>query len=120
MIPFPGQGVVMIASKENDMLNGILKSLNDKTTEICAKVEKGIFLRELEGGCTAPIGALAFVSGKTAVLRGMLTIDGKKDVYLERKAAVSQANTIRKTWAQEALSNGGFEIMEEIKQQLKK
>lgn len=121
MIPAPAQGVVMIASKkENDMLSGILKSLNDKTTEICAKVERD-FLRELEGGCTAPIGALAFVSEKQLFFRGiLLTIDGKKDVYLERKAAVSQANTIGKTWAQEALSNGGFEIMEEIKQQLKK
>ncbi|MGB5172739.1 hydroxymethylbilane synthase [Eudoraea sp.] len=121
MIPAPAQGVVMIASKkENDMLSGILKSLNDKTTEICAKVERD-FLRELEGGCTAPIGALAFVSEKQLFFRGiLLTIDGKKDVYLERKVAVSQANTIGKTWAQEALSNGGFEIMEEIKQQLKK
>lgn len=121
MIPAPAQGIVMIASKkENDMLSGILKSLNDKTTEICAKVERD-FLRELEGGCTAPIGALAFVSEKQLFFRGiLLTIDGKKDVYLERKAAVSQANTIGKTWAQEALSNGGFEIMEEIKQQLKK
>ena len=36
------------------------RNLNDEETDICTTIERE-FLRTLEGGCTAPIGALAVV-----------------------------------------------------------
>ena len=60
-IPFllqaPSQGVVAIASlSDNDKLNERLKTISHKETEICVTIERE-FLKTLEGGCTAPIGA---------------------------------------------------------------
>ena len=62
-IPFllqaPSQGVVAIASlSDNDKLNERLKTISHKETEICVTIERE-FLKTLEGGCTAPIGANA-------------------------------------------------------------
>jgi len=61
MVPAPGQGAIMIACLESN--NKVLKAclaLNDEETQICTNLERS-FLSKLEGGCSAPIGALAFI-----------------------------------------------------------
>lgn len=61
MIPAPAQGAVMIAALEkNEELIAFVKQVNHEETEKCVKIERD-FLRVLEGGCTAPIGALALI-----------------------------------------------------------
>ncbi len=59
MISAPSQGVVAIASRVDDVeAKEILQQINHKETQICVEIERN-FLRTLEGGCTAPIGAIA-------------------------------------------------------------
>ena len=59
MISAPSQGVVAISSRVDDVeTKEILQKINHKTTQICVEIERN-FLRTLEGGCTAPIGAIA-------------------------------------------------------------
>jgi len=61
MIPAPAQGAIMIAAlAEDEETLAILAEINHQETEICTKIERD-FLNKLEGGCTAPIGALAFI-----------------------------------------------------------
>ena len=63
MVPAPAQGALLItALKSNKSLIAKLSTLNNDETALCVAQER-IFLRELEGGCTAPIGALAKMEG---------------------------------------------------------
>ncbi|MBC7556978.1 MAG: hydroxymethylbilane synthase, partial [Chryseobacterium sp.] len=67
MISSPSQGVVAVAGHEDKTeINEILKSIADENTEICTKIERD-FLRTLEGGCTAPIGAFAEINDKNEI-----------------------------------------------------
>lgn len=119
MVPAPAQGIVMIASKiKDEALNAILKTLNDRDTEVCAKLERD-FLRELEGGCTAPIGALASISGNEITFDGiLLSLDGGKDISIKKSIPASEAENQGVLWAREVLQNGGEELMQEVKEQL--
>ena len=59
MIPAPAQGAMVVLAMGNDGFTiDAVSQLNDIETEICTYIERQ-FLRTLEGGCTAPIGALA-------------------------------------------------------------
>src|SRR5690606_29688597 len=59
MIPAPAQGAIMVVSRQDDFeLLDVLRQINDLETEITTYIERQ-FLRTLEGGCTAPIGAIA-------------------------------------------------------------
>ncbi|WP_276389151.1 hydroxymethylbilane synthase [Eudoraea chungangensis] len=119
MVPAPAQGIVMIASKiQDEALNALVKTLNDPATEVCAKLERD-FLRELEGGCTAPIGALASISGNEISFEGiLLSLDGRKSISIKKSIPASEAENQGIFWAQEALQNGGKELMQEVKEQL--
>ena len=65
MIPAPAQGTIMISCLENDdFVKEACAKLNDYETQICVGIERE-FLNLLEGGCTAPIGALAYIDKKT-------------------------------------------------------
>ena len=59
MIPAPAQGAMVILAMQNDGFSkNAIAELNDLETDICTYIERQ-FLRTLEGGCTAPIGAIA-------------------------------------------------------------
>lgn len=119
MVPAPAQGVMMIAAKKEDQYClEALTSLNHKTTEICTQVERE-FLKELEGGCTAPIGALATIENDLLHFKGiLLSIDGQRTVSIDKKIRLEDAIDFGKACAQEVLFNGGKELMRGIKIQM--
>ena len=64
MIPAPAQGaMVVVAMADDDFTLDAVSQLNDIETEICTYIERQ-FLKTLEGGCTAPIGAFATYNEK--------------------------------------------------------
>ena len=61
MVPAPAQGAMLVVAKEEDAYcREALAALNDEDSALCVHIERQ-FLRTLEGGCTAPIGALATI-----------------------------------------------------------
>lgn len=116
MIPAPAQGAMMAVTKKEDHISAeALASLNHKSTEICTSVERA-FLNELEGGCTAPIGALATIKNEFLLLKGiLLSLDGQRTVSINKKIELAQADGFGKASARELLMNGGKELMQEIK-----
>ena len=81
MLPAPAQGAIMVvALKEDESVLEACAELNHEPTEICTRLERE-FLNKLEGGCTAPIGALAKISEEQEVtLQGvLLSVDGQKN-----------------------------------------
>lgn len=121
MIPAPAQGVVSIVSlAEDEELLAILKELNHEETAMLAEVERD-FLNLLEGGCTAPIGALAYVKEDEVHFKGvLLNPEGTKRVDVTSKEKVGRHNYIAKECSDFVLNRGGKEIMASLKGEDKK
>ena len=123
MVPAPAQGAMMVVALEKDTFcKEALLKLNDKTTEICTKMERD-FLRMLEGGCTAPIGALAEVIGKNIQFKGCLfSLDGKEKLEIAASTPLNliteEDYTLGKEKANELLNTGGRELMTQIKKEM--
>jgi hydroxymethylbilane synthase len=118
MVPAPAQGALMIVgTKENETLAAKVSGLNHAPTHLEVSIERA-FLRELEGGCTAPIGALARAVGSEVKFVGVLnSLDGKKEIRVERVAEDARPEQ-GAVWARELLREGGEELMLELKNQL--
>ena len=123
MIPAPAQGAMVIVAMQNDDFTlDAVSQLNDVETEICTYIERQ-FLKTLEGGCTAPIGALAKYCEleDTFTFKGaLLSIDGKQKLEIEKIVPVEEWKKLGFHCAQEILENGGAELMKTIKESLKK
>ncbi len=116
MIPAPAQGAMMVVAMENDFFSiGALADLNHSETEICTYVERQ-FLKVLEGGCTAPIGALAYIKNGSVTLNGALfSLDGKVKLEIEKTVSVTLYQNFGELCATEVLESGGYELMLSIK-----
>lgn len=115
MIPAPSQGVVAVAAHaENPEINAIVKQMTHRETEICVQIERD-FLRTLEGGCTAPIGAYCETLGEKLRFRGRLcSLDGQRCIETEEVIELSDVHGAGERFARHILQNGGTEIMNEI------
>ena len=61
MLPAPGQGALAVECRaEDDLARGLRAALDDPHTRAAVEAERAV-LATLEGGCSAPIGALAEV-----------------------------------------------------------
>ncbi|NAW50654.1 hydroxymethylbilane synthase [Elizabethkingia argentiflava] len=121
LVPFllqaPSQGVICCtALADNLQLIEILNQITHPETYQCIQVERE-FLRHMEGGCTAPIGARATIMGNDLYFEGRLaSLDGLKKIEL--KEQVKWRKGLGLHFAHKALSQGGQAIMEALKKQL--
>ncbi len=116
MLPAPAQGAIMVVALENDAF--VLEActgLNHEATAVCVSLERE-FLRILEGGCTAPIGAFARIDHEEQVtLRGvLLTVDGSRKIEAEYKAPLGAHQKLGSLCAEHILSRGGKRLMNEL------
>jgi len=120
MIPAPAQGAMLVVAMENDSFTqDALSNLNHKETEICTYIERQ-FLRTLEGGCTAPIGALATINKKQISFEGVLfSLDGKQKFTIKKSCNFDSYIDFGHNCANEILQNGGKSLMEDLRKELK-
>ena len=116
MLPAAGQGAVVVYCREGDQkVLALLAGLNDWETEVCTCVERA-FLARLEGGCTAPIGALATIADGRVSFRGnLLSLDGKEKKEVSLGAMESDYLSLGAYAAEDILKSGGKKIMERIR-----
>lgn len=123
MIPAPAQGAMVVVAMANDQYTiDAVSQLNHIETEICTHIERQ-FLKTLEGGCTAPIGAYArYDENDDAIeFKGvLLSIDGTERLAIDKKTPISEWKKLGFNLAQEILNAGGTQLMVKIKSQLKK
>ena len=123
MIPAPAQGAMLVVAMGNDNFTlDALSHLNDIETEIATYIERQ-FLKTLEGGCTAPIGALAKYNEDedTIHFQGVLfSLDGREKIEVDKIVPIEEWKKLGFYSAQEVLNNGGTKLMTEIKNKLKK
>jgi hydroxymethylbilane synthase len=116
MTPAPAQGAMTIVALEKDpFCIEATQKLNDTPSQICTQIERD-FLRTLEGGCTAPIGALAKIEGETIQFKGcLLSLDGTKKIAIEKTISLKLAAKAGEAIAKELLQKGGDVLLKEIK-----
>ena len=123
MVPAPAQGaMVIVAMAKDDFCKEAVSELNDLETDICTYIERQ-FLKKLEGGCTAPIGALATfneVDDSISFKGILLSIDGKQKIEISKVVPLEEWKKLGYHSAEEILENGGTELMKNIKDSLKK
>ncbi|MEM9362731.1 MAG: hydroxymethylbilane synthase [Bacteroidota bacterium] len=116
MVPAPAQGaMVVVTSEEDTHCKEVLAKTNHMPSEIETKVERE-FLRTLEGGCTAPIGALAQVQDDSLSFKGVLfSLNGKQKLEIEKSVALNSIEGFGTKCAKEILNNGGIALMQSIR-----
>lgn len=117
MIPAPAQGVVGITCRENDtQTQDILQKINHLDSWETSVIERK-FLNTLEGGCSAPIGALAVKTQDGYSFKGgIFSLDGHKASVIEKFFTFEEPQLIGEKAAQEVLIRDGSEIMKEIRE----
>ncbi len=116
MVPAPAQGAMVVVAQENDDFSkDALKKLNHSDSEIATGIERE-FLRTLEGGCTAPIGALAEIKDQVVYFKGVLfSLDGTEKIGIEKNLPLSKAKSFGQACAKEVLDKGGDKLMEALR-----
>ena len=121
MTPAPAQGAMVVLTMANDDFSTeAVRDLNHLETDICTYIERQ-FLRALEGGCTAPIGAFAQIIEDDIQFSGnLLSIDGSQKIEVNKTVPLQEWKKLGFNLAQEILQNGGAELMKSIKEKLQK
>jgi hydroxymethylbilane synthase len=104
MLPAPGQGAIAVACRNDDRsTREILATIDHRPTNLCVTAERQ-FLRELKGGCSAPISALATISARGLYLKAALhSIDGSRHVSYEKQFSLETGVTPGQIAADEVL-----------------
>ena len=116
MIPAPAQGAIGIVCRTNETeLIKELQKFNHQPTQIGVDIERD-FLRILEGGCSAPIGAHAVVmQDKIQFKGGIFSLDGRTAATTFKEVEITDDKSLAALTAQEVLAKGGDQIMKSIK-----
>jgi hydroxymethylbilane synthase len=114
MLPAPGQGALAIECRSDDELVGELARLDDRSTRAAVRAERAV-LATLEGGCAAPIGALAEVvegeDGEEIWIRAVaLSPDGGLSVRMSATGDPADAEGVGTRLASEMLADGAARL----------
>ncbi|PWN08223.1 hydroxymethylbilane synthase [Rhodohalobacter mucosus] len=118
MVPAPAQGAMAVMVREEDeRMIEITSILNHKETELCTRLEREL-LNELEGGCSAPVGAFAWIEGDEVILHAVvLKIDGSLQYDIEVKAPVEESEEMGRHAARNLLAQGADKLVEDMRKQ---
>lgn len=116
MVPAPAQGAIVVTTLENNAnARGFLQRLNHAPSEIETQIERE-FLRILEGGCTAPIGAKATVYKQSVHFKGELfSLDGKQKVDIQKSISLQEKEGFGSQCAMEVLEKGADVLIQKIR-----
>ena len=116
-LPAIGQGAIGIECRSDDEeINTLIAPLNHRDTSLCVKAERA-FLQRLEGGCQVPIAAHARIipDDSLLVLEGLVgSIAGENIIRGEIDGHVNQSEPLGVQLAEDILSQGAREILEEV------
>ncbi|QIG46107.1 hydroxymethylbilane synthase [Nocardioides anomalus] len=114
VLPAPGQGALAVECRADDALADALTALDDRASRAAVEAERAV-LATLEGGCSAPIGALAELvegeDGEELWVRAVaLSRDGGLSVRMSATGAPDDAAGLGARLAKEMLADGAAEL----------
>ncbi len=116
MVSAAAQGAMAIMIREDDdEMEEIVSQLNHDETALCTMIERD-FLHDMEAGCSAPVGAYAFIEADHVHFKAVaLTLDGSERFDFEEKVSVGEAGELGHSAAQALLSEGAIKVIEQMK-----
>jgi hydroxymethylbilane synthase len=116
MVPAAAQGAMAVMIREGDAeTEKIISQLNHDETALCTTIERD-FLHDMEAGCSAPVGAYAYIEDSTVYFKAIaLTLDGSESYEYEESKSVGGAGDLGHEAAQSLLNEGAIKVIEEIK-----
>jgi hydroxymethylbilane synthase len=114
MLPAPGQGALAVECRAGDDLVSELAALDDRTSRVTVEAERAV-LATLEGGCSAPIGAMAELAegedGDELWIRAVaLSRDGTLSVRMSATGDPHDAAGLGARLAKEMLADGAGDL----------
>ena len=117
-VPPVGQGSIAVECHKKlsfEKKEIIQRWVNHVETEDCIRAERA-FLKTLEGGCSIPSFAYAWMEGPLITLKaGIISLDGQKVIKIKRSSSVEGGKELGKGIANEVLAKGGDTILHEIR-----
>jgi hydroxymethylbilane synthase len=116
MLPAPGQGALAVECRAEDAVPGgrlheVLAAIDDPATHAAVAAERAL-LAALEAGCTAPVGALAQVSGHDLRLDAVvIDVDGTRALRRSSAGPARDAPLVGRLLAAELLAAGAAELI---------
>ena len=119
MIPAPAQGAISVQNlAKNSLITKMLNKITHSETEMCTNIER-TFLKKLEGGCSAPIGAHAKVVDGCIEFSGViLSVDGKSKIEVKGVEKIENNLNIGEKFAKKIISLGGNRILDSLKSEV--
>ena len=119
MIPAPAQGAISVQNlAKNSLITKMLNKITHPETEMCTNIER-TFLKKLEGGCSAPIGAHAkVVDGCIEFCGVILSVDGKSKIEVKGVEKIENNLNIGEKFAKKIISLGGNRILDSLKNEV--
>lgn len=116
MIPAPAQGAMAVMVREGDQeMIDITSGLNHTETEICTGIEREL-LNEMEAGCSAPVGAYAWIENEKLFFQAVaLKVDGSLQYDIEVTSPVHEAKGLGRSAARDLLNQGADMLVEDLK-----
>ena len=115
-LPAPAQGALAVQIRTDDSeLAELVSKLDDKNSRIAVEAERAI-LSSMHGGCSIPLGVYSQISGDNIIIDAVIS-DVEGDKYFKRSITghINQANVFAEKLAQELLTSGGREILDQIR-----
>ncbi len=117
-VPPVGQGCIAIETATSlapEKLEKIRACLNNPESETCLLAERA-FLKKLEGGCSIPAFGYAVLDGDILSLTaGLASLDGGRILRRTEKGPAGAPEQLGKSVGEHILSNGGREMLAEIR-----
>jgi hydroxymethylbilane synthase len=111
MVPPMGQAALGIECKIGSAAFELTSKLNDKKAVIESTIERE-FVKELEGGCQAPIGINAELNDESIFVRALIGMpDGSEFIEFDRSFKAHEYKIAGKELAEEAKSKGAIELI---------
>lgn len=115
-LPAVGQGALAVVARDDDARTAErLAGLHDVQTGCTVAAERSL-LRELEGGCQIPVGALATVSEDVMRLAGLVAdLDGTRVLRHQAEGPVAEPDTLGQSVAEGLRKKGAQAILDQIR-----
>ncbi|WP_435196695.1 hydroxymethylbilane synthase [Natronomonas sp. EA1] len=117
-VPAPGQGAIAVTTRDGELAETVKRAVDFPRSRVETTVERTV-LRELNGGCIAPIGVHAVMQGPyvhTSVR--VLSRDGTEEVSVTRDLTIERHHKAAKKLGADLREQGAAELIEEARRSI--
>jgi len=118
-MPAVGQGAIGIEARAGDTeVLSLLEKINNRKNLVEVTAERAL-MKELQGGCQVPIGAVAVANDCVLELKALVaSLDGSEIIKGQNRGSSSEAELVGIELAQRLKSQGADKILDEIRKAL--